>query len=104
MFRSGPYDPNSAILSIHAGQGGVEAMDWVGMLSRMYQKYFASKNWDYQVIDEVPGEEAGFKTVSLSVNQPDAYGLLRGEAGVHRLVRQSPFNAASLGPTGFSFI
>src|SRR3989337_4611225 len=67
LFLSGPYDENWAILSIHAGQGGVEAMDWVEMLSRMYQKYFAAKAWDFEVINEIPGEEAGFKTVAISV-------------------------------------
>ena len=104
MFLSGPYDASYAILSIHAGQGGVEAMDWVDMLSRMYQKYFSSKKWQYVLIDEVPGEEAGFKTVSISVQEDYAYGLLKGESGVHRLVRQSPFNAASLRQTSFALV
>src|SRR3989338_1880615 len=79
-------------------------MDWGAMLSMMYQKYFANKRWDYQVIDELPGEEAGFKTVSMTVNQSYAYGLLRREAGVHRLVSQSPFNAASLRETSFALV
>ena len=104
MFLSGPHDVANAIISIHAGQGGVEAMDWVGMLSRMYQKYFAKEKWGYDVIDEVPGEEAGFKTVSIIVNYPYAYGLLKNEAGVHRLVRQSPFNAANLRQTSFALV
>ena len=104
MFLSGPYDANFAIVSIHAGQGGVEAMDWVAMLSRMYQKYFLNQKWNFEVIDEIPGEEAGFKTVSMTVNQSYAYGLLRREAGVHRLVRQSPFNAASLRQTSFALV
>ncbi len=104
MFLSGPYDESYAILSIHAGQGGVEAMDWVEMLSRMYQKYFAAKKWDFEVIDEVPGEEAGAKTVSILVKENYSYGLLRAEAGVHRLVRQSPFNAASLRQTSFALV
>lgn len=104
MFLSGPYDINSAILSIHAGQGGTEAMDWVEMLSRMYQKYFAGKSWSYEIINEDPGEEAGFKTVSMIIPEPFAFGLLKGEAGVHRLVRQSPFNAASLRQTSFALV
>ena len=104
LFLSGPYDENWAILSIHAGQGGVEAMDWVEMLSRMYQKYFASKTWEYDVINEIPGEEAGFKTVAISVKVDYAYGFLKHEAGVHRLVRQSPFNAANLRQTSFALV
>lgn len=104
MFLSGPYDESYAILSIHAGQGGVEAMDWVDMLSRMYQKFFSKEKWGFEVIDEVPGEEAGFKTVSISVRHLASYGLLRGEAGVHRLVRQSPFNAANLRQTSFALV
>src|SRR3990170_4415770 len=104
MFLSGPYDANLAILSIHAGQGGVEAMDWVATLSRMYQKYFTSQKWAYQVIDEIPGEEAGFKTVSIIIRKPYTYGLLKNESGVHRLVRQSPFNAANLRQTSFALV
>ncbi|OGD94474.1 peptide chain release factor 2 [Candidatus Curtissbacteria bacterium RIFCSPHIGHO2_01_FULL_41_44] len=104
MFLSGPHDENYAIVTIHAGQGGVEAMDWVKMLSRMYQKYFSRQIWEYEVIDEVPGEEAGAKTVSILVKQDYSYGLLRGESGVHRLVRQSPFNAANLRQTSFALV
>lgn len=104
IFLSGEYDGNEAIVSIHAGQGGVEAMDWVEMLSRMYQKYFSSQKWDFGVINEVPGEEAGYKTVTMEVKEPFAYGLIKGEAGVHRLVRQSPFNAANLRQTSFALV
>ncbi|MDP2632610.1 MAG: peptide chain release factor 2 [Candidatus Curtissbacteria bacterium] len=104
MFLSGPYDQNEAILSVHAGQGGVEAMDWVAMLKRMYEKFFGSKKWDYEIIDETPGEEAGFKTVTMLVKEDFAYGLLKNEAGVHRLVRQSPFNAANLRQTSFALV
>ena len=104
MFLSGPFDQNFAILAIHAGQGGTEAMDWVEMLSRMYQKYFSKIGWTHEIVDEIPGEEAGFKTVSISVNQDFAYGLLKGEAGVHRLVRQSPFNADQLRQTSFALV
>src|SRR4030042_614173 len=104
MFLSAEYDENEAIISIHAGQGGVEAMDWVDMLSRMYQKYFSKQKWDFEVINEDPGEEAGFKSVSIIVRQRYAFGLLKNEAGVHRLVRQSPFNAASLRQTSFALV
>lgn len=104
MFLAGSHDESYAIISIHAGQGGTEAMDWVAMLSRMYQKYFASQKWHFEVINEVPGEEAGAKTVSILISHPYAYGLLRGEAGVHRLVRQSPFNAANLRQTSFALV
>ncbi len=104
MFLSGPYDKNYAIISLHAGQGGTEAMDWVDMLSRMYQKFFTKSTWNFEVLDEIPGEEAGFKTVTMIVNEDYAYGLLRGEAGVHRLVRQSPFNADGLRQTSFALV
>ncbi len=103
-FLSEKYDQNYAILSIHAGQGGTEAMDWVDMLSRMYQKFLGKRGWDYEVIDEIPGEEAGFKTVSMIIREDYAYGLLAQEAGVHRLVRQSPFNAQSLRQTSFALV
>lgn len=104
MFLSGPHDSNFVILSIHSGQGGVEAMDWVAMLSRMYQKYFDAKKWPYDVLDETPGEEAGFKTVTINVRQHNAYGYLKHESGVHRLVRQSPFNAQNLRQTSFALV
>ncbi len=104
MFLSGPYDTNSAIISIHAGQGGTEAMDWVDMLSRMYQKFFSKQKWSFEVVDEIPGEEAGFKTVTMTINEDFAFGLLRGESGVHRLVRQSPFNADNLRQTSFALV
>lgn len=104
LYLSGDYDQNSAIISIHAGQGGVEAMDWVAMLSRMYQKYFSSQKWQYEVIDEIPGEEAGFKTVTMIAHREFTFGLLKNESGVHRLVRQSPFNAANLRQTSFALV
>ena len=104
MFLSGPHDTSEAIISIHAGQGGTEAMDWVAMLARMYQKYFSAQKWHWEVIDESPGEEAGFKTVTMLVNTSYAYGMLKAEAGVHRLVRQSPFNAANLRQTSFALV
>ena len=104
LFLSKPHDEGEAILSIHAGTGGVEAMDWAAMLSRMYQRYFERSSWKFEVSDESPGEEAGLKTISFIVHAPFAYGYLKGEAGTHRLVRQSPFNADALRQTSFALV
>lgn len=103
-FFSGEYDLGGAIVSIHAGQGGTEAMDWVSMLYRMYGKYFSTKGWRQSVIDETIGEEAGLKSITFEVSGSYAYGHLKGEAGVHRLVRQSPFNADHLRQTSFALV
>lgn len=103
-FLSGIHDKSDAIVSIHSGTGGTEAMDWAAMLARMYQRYFERENWKFEVTDENPGEEAGYKTFSMIVHAPYAYGYLKGEAGTHRLVRQSPFNANSLRQTSFALV
>jgi len=104
LFLSGEYDKNDVIFAIHAGQGGTEAMDWTSMLLRMYTRYFERKNWKFEIIDEVLGEEAGIKSVILNVYADYAYGYLKSEAGVHRLVRQSPFNADKLRQTSFALV
>lgn len=101
-FLSGKYDKNDALISIHAGQGGTEAMDWTAMLQRMYLKYCQSKDWPVKVIDSIPGEEAGLKSVTLQVSSRFAYGYLKRESGVHRLVRISPFSAQNLRQTSFA--
>src|SRR3989338_1246651 len=104
LFLSGPYDKGDAIFAIHAGQGGTEAMDWTEMLFRMYTRYFEKKHWQFEEIDRVPGEEAGIKSTTMNVYGSFAYGNLKAEAGVHRLVRQSPFNADKLRQTSFALV
>lgn len=102
VFLSGPYDRNEAIVSIHAGEGGTEAMDWTAMLFRMYNRFLEKKGWPYEVVDQTLGEEAGMKSVTLAVRERLAYGFLKGEAGTHRLVRLSPFDADNLRHTSFA--
>ncbi|NOY15159.1 MAG: peptide chain release factor 2 [bacterium] len=101
-FLTGKYDRRGAILTITAGQGGTEAMDWVAMLWRMYYRFAQKKNWPVTVIEQRPGEEAGFKKISASLDAPGAYGLLKFETGTHRLVRLSPFNSDNLRQTSFA--
>ncbi|HVA97186.1 MAG TPA: peptide chain release factor 2 [Candidatus Acidoferrales bacterium] len=104
LFFASPHDKANAIFAIHSGQGGTEAMDWTEMLFRMYTRYFEKKGWSYEILDETPGEEAGLKSITLSVEGKYAFGNLKHEAGVHRLVRLSPFNADNLRQTSFAMV
>jgi peptide chain release factor 2 len=101
-FLSGEYDSAPAIISIYSGQGGTESNDWVEMLFRMYTMYFDKKGWQYSVQEMEKGSEAGISTVTILVNQPLAFGILKKEHGTHRLVRISPFNAQGLRQTTFA--
>ena len=104
LFLSGPYDSEDAILSVHAGQGGVEAMDWAAIILRMYLRLAENLNWETELIEDTKGEEAGIKSASVEIRGKNVYGMLKKEAGTHRLVRQSPFNADSLRQTSFALV
>lgn len=98
----GPYDRLNAILSLHAGAGGTEAQDWVSILYRMYTRYCESKGWTVRELDYLAGDEAGIKSVTFEVEGDNAYGYLKAEKGVHRLVRISPFDAFGKRHTSFA--
>ena len=98
----GEYDSNNAIVTLHAGAGGTESCDWAGMLYRMYTKWAESHGYKTEVLDYLDGEEAGIKSITFEVKGENAYGYLKSEKGVHRLVRISPFNAAGKRQTSFA--
>ena len=98
---TGEYDKNNAILRINAGAGGTESCDWASMLCRMYQRWADKKGFTTEMIDFLDGDEAGYKSVTLEIHGENAYGYLKSERGVHRLVRISPFNAAGKRQTSF---
>jgi len=104
MLLSGELDPNSAILEIHPGAGGTESQDWAQMLLRMYVRWAEAKRFKVETLDLLPGDEAGVKSVTVSVTGPYAYGYLKAEAGVHRLVRISPFDSNKRRHTSFASV
>jgi len=99
---NGPYDDHDAILTISAGAGGTDAQDWAQMLQRMYTRWAEANNFDVKLVDESAGEEAGIKSATLEISGNFVYGQLKGEHGVHRLVRLSPFNSDNLRQTSFA--
>jgi peptide chain release factor 2 len=99
---SGDYDADNALLSINAGAGGTDSQDWAAMLQRMYLRWAEDNGYKTEIIDQTPGEEAGIKSVTIAMNGPYAFGYLRPEKGVHRLVRLSPFDSAKRRHTSFA--
>lgn len=103
-YLSGEFDKNDCILEIHSGAGGTESCDWALMLYRMYTRYFSKNGYKYEEIDRQPGEEVGIKSILLNVTGPNAYGYFKGERGVHRLVRISPFDSGKRRHTSFASV
>ena len=104
LLLSGPYDKNNCLIEIHSGAGGTEACDWADMLFRMYLRYLEKNNFKYEVLSYLDGDEVGLKSASIKVNGLYAYGYLKGEKGVHRLVRLSPFDANHKRHTSFASV
>ena len=98
------YDLNDALFTIHAGAGGTEAQDWAQMLQRMYMRWAETNGYGFKVIDSLPGEEAGIKSATVEISGKFAYGLLKSEIGIHRLVRMSPFNSQGKRQTSFASV
>ncbi|MBR3063414.1 MAG: peptide chain release factor 2, partial [Exiguobacterium sp.] len=101
ILLNGPYDANNAILELHPGAGGTESQDWASMLLRMYQRFADKQGWKVETVDYLPGEEAGVKSVTLRIVGHNAYGYLKAEKGIHRLVRISPFDSSGRRHTSF---
>lgn len=104
LMLSGPYDHGNALMALHAGAGGVDAADWTSMLLRMYLRWAEEHGYKAEVVDMLEGDEAGIRNATLTITGPDAYGYLRSERGVHRLVRLSPFDAAHRRHTSFALV
>lgn len=104
LLLGGEYDTNDALLTLRSGAGGTEAQDWTAMLLRMYLRYAERRDWKTMILDQNGGNEAGLKSVTIEIRGRYAYGYLRGEMGVHRLVRLSPFNANNLRQTSFASV
>ena len=104
LLLSGPYDKNNCIIDIHSGAGGTEACDWALMLYRMYTRWCEKKSYKIEILDYQAGDEAGIKSASLLIKGPNAYGYLKNEKGVHRLVRLSPFDSNNRRHTSFASI
>ncbi len=104
LFLQGEYDEKNAIIAIHAGAGGTESQDWVQMLLRMYLRWAERRRFQHEILDMTPGEEAGIKSVVAQVTGAYAYGYLKAERGVHRLVRISPYDAAHRRHTSFALV
>ena len=104
LLLHGPYDTHDAIIEIHSGAGGTESCDWAFMLARMYQRYAEKKGYKVEKISELPGEEVGYKSISMIVHGEYSYGYLKNEKGVHRLIRLSPFDSGNRRHTSFASV
>jgi peptide chain release factor 2 len=104
LMLSGPHDHGNALIALHAGAGGVDAADWTAMLLRMYLRWAEDRGYKADIVDQMEGDEAGIKNVTVAITGQNAYGYLRSERGVHRLVRLSPFDAAHRRHTSFSLV
>lgn len=104
LLLSGPYDSRNAIVELHPGAGGVDSQDWAAMLMRMYSRWAENSNYQVEILDYLPGDEAGLKSVALLIKGELAYGYLQAERGVHRLVRLSPFDASGRRHTSFASV